>query len=154
MAERLFSAGERAWAARLVNPSPSLAARFAAKEAVMKALGVGLGAFAFNEVEVVRRPSGQPELALRGRAAALAAHRGVGSVAGVADPYRHPGLRRRGRPVVIPVLTPEEMTGVDSRAPGPVEALVARAGAAVASAALDLLGGGVRTADRGGRRAG
>jgi holo-[acyl-carrier protein] synthase len=78
MAERLFSPAERDWAARLINPSPSLAARFAAKEAVMKALGVGLGAFAFNEVEVVRRPSGQPELALRGRAAALAAHRGVG----------------------------------------------------------------------------
>jgi holo-[acyl-carrier protein] synthase len=78
MAERLFSPGERDWALRLANPSPSLAARFAAKEAVMKALGVGLGAFAFPEVEVVRRPSGQPELALTGRAAALAAERGVG----------------------------------------------------------------------------
>ncbi len=78
MAERLFSAGERQWASQLVNPSPSLAARFAAKEAVMKALGVGLGAFAFSEVEVLRHPSGQPELALTGRAAALAAARGVG----------------------------------------------------------------------------
>jgi len=77
MAERLFSVGEREWAGRLANPSPTLAARFAAKEAVMKALGVGLGAFAFNEVEVLRLPSGQPQLALSGRAAALAAIRGV-----------------------------------------------------------------------------
>ena len=78
MAERLFSSGERAWAADLANPSPSLAARFAAKEAVMKALGVGVGAFAFHEVEVRRLSSGQPELALSGRAATLAAARGVG----------------------------------------------------------------------------
>jgi len=77
MAMRLFSAGERDWASRLANPSPSLAARFAAKEAAMKALGVGLGAFAFNEVEVVRLPSGQPQLVLTGRAATLAAERGV-----------------------------------------------------------------------------
>ena len=56
---------------------PRLAARFAAKEAVMKALGVGLGAFAFREVEVVRAPSGQPDLVLSGSAASLAAARGV-----------------------------------------------------------------------------
>ena len=77
MVERLFSEGERSWAGRLANPSPTLAARFAAKEAVMKALGVGLGAFAFREVEVLRLDSGQPQLALSGRAAALAERRGV-----------------------------------------------------------------------------
>ena len=54
-----------------------LAARFAAKEAVMKALGVGLGAFGFHDVEVVNAPSGKPGLVLRGKAAALAADRGV-----------------------------------------------------------------------------
>jgi NAD(P)H-hydrate epimerase len=43
---------------------------------------------------------------------------------------------------VIPVLTPEEMAAVDQAAPEPVEVLIERAGAAVARAALDLLGGG------------
>src|SRR5207248_11240047 len=42
---------------------------------------------------------------------------------------------------VIPVLTPEEMKAVDAAASEPVEALVERAGAAVARRALDLLGG-------------
>lgn len=77
MAERLFSDAERAYAARFRDPTKGLAARFGAKEAVMKALGVGLGKFAFRDVEVVRLPSGEPTLALHGRAAALAAERGV-----------------------------------------------------------------------------
>ncbi len=77
--ERLFTEGERAYAATLANPVPSLAARFAAKEAVMKALGVGLGAFAFAEVEVERRPSGEPALVLTGGAARLAAAQDVKS---------------------------------------------------------------------------
>ena len=59
------------------DPVPGLAARFAAKEAVMKALGVGLGAFALAEVEVARRDGGEPVLHLHGRAAALAEQRGV-----------------------------------------------------------------------------
>ncbi len=79
MAERLFTPGERAYAGTLANPVPSLAARFAAKEAVMKALGVGIGAFRFDEVDVVRQPSGAPELVLSGRAEQLATDRGVQS---------------------------------------------------------------------------
>ena len=75
--ERLFSDDERAYAFRHHDPAPRLAARFGAKEAVMKALGAGLGAFAFREVEVVRDDSGAPSLALHGAAAALAAERGV-----------------------------------------------------------------------------
>lgn len=72
LATRLFTAGELAYVAGKRDPAPSLAARFAAKEAVMKALGVGLGAFGFHDVEVVRAPSGEPSLVLRGRAAELA----------------------------------------------------------------------------------
>ena len=75
--DRLFTAGELGYALELANPVPSLAARFAAKEAVMKALGVGLGAFPFSDVEVRRQPSGEPSLCLTGRAAALAAERGA-----------------------------------------------------------------------------
>ena len=73
---RLFTEGEQA-AARRRDPAQRLAARFAAKEAVMKALGVGLGAFAFHDVEVVNAPSGKPSLVLRGKAAALAHDQGV-----------------------------------------------------------------------------
>lgn len=77
IAERLFSDAERAYAARFREPVPHLAARFGAKEAVMKALGVGLWRFAMRDVEVVRLASGQPELALHRGAAELAAQRGV-----------------------------------------------------------------------------
>ncbi|MBV8980685.1 MAG: holo-ACP synthase [Acidimicrobiia bacterium] len=76
---RVFTDGERAAGARRRDPAERLAARFAAKEAVMKALGVGLGAFKFHDVEVVNAPSGKPSLVLRGRAAALAAEQGVES---------------------------------------------------------------------------
>jgi holo-[acyl-carrier protein] synthase len=78
MAERLFTAGERAYAAGQADPAPSLAARFAAKEAAMKALGVGIGAFRFTDVEVVRLASGQPALRVQGVAATLASQQGVG----------------------------------------------------------------------------
>lgn len=77
IAERVFTEGERAYGARFRDPSRQLAARFAAKEATMKALGVGIGAFAFQDVEVVRARSGAPSLALRGKAAVLADRRGV-----------------------------------------------------------------------------
>jgi holo-[acyl-carrier protein] synthase len=77
--ERLFSDDERRYADRHRDPAPRFAARFAAKEAVMKALGVGLWKFAFRDVEVVRAASGAPSLALRGKAAELATVRGVGS---------------------------------------------------------------------------
>lgn len=79
IAERLFTEGERAYGDRFADPAPRLAARFAAKEATMKALGVGLGAFDFRDVEVCSAPGGQPSLRLTGRALALAGERGVTS---------------------------------------------------------------------------
>lgn len=77
LATRLFTEGERAYAARATDPTPRLATRFAAKEATMKALGVGLGAFPFADVEVVRSGLDAPFLVLSGAAAALAARAGV-----------------------------------------------------------------------------
>ena len=77
VAGRLFTAGELAYAGRSADPAPRLAARFAAKEAAMKALGVGLGAFGFHDVEVTRAESGEPSLTLTGTAAQLASQRGV-----------------------------------------------------------------------------
>jgi holo-[acyl-carrier protein] synthase len=78
IAQRLFTDGERSYAAGLADPAPSLAVRFAAKEAVMKALGVGLGAFSWQDVEVVRADGGRPSLVVTGAAAALASDQGVG----------------------------------------------------------------------------
>lgn len=77
LGDRLFTPAERAYAARVADPAPRLAARFAAKEAALKALGVGLGAADFADLEVVRADGGAPALAVTGRAAALAARRGV-----------------------------------------------------------------------------
>jgi holo-[acyl-carrier protein] synthase len=77
LASRLFTPDERAYAERATDPTERFAARFAAKEAVMKALGVGLGAFDWHDVEVVHAASGAPTLRVTGRAAALAADAGV-----------------------------------------------------------------------------
>jgi holo-[acyl-carrier protein] synthase len=79
MVERVFTEGERAYALRKRDPTERLAARFAVKEATMKALGVGLGAFKFYDVEVVKARSGEPSLSLSGRALELAAARGISS---------------------------------------------------------------------------
>ena len=77
MAGRLFTEDELAYCTRATDPIPRLATRFAAKEATMKALGVGLGAFKFSEVEVVRIGLGAPTLRLHDAAADLAERSGV-----------------------------------------------------------------------------
>lgn len=77
--QRIFAPEELAYTDTLANPTPSLAARFAAKEATMKALEVGLGSFDWNDVAVWRSPSGAPALLVRGRAATIAASKGVAS---------------------------------------------------------------------------
>lgn len=76
--QRLFTAAELDYCDSLAHPEPSLAARFAAKEAFFKAIGTGFGrGGGWRDVEVVRAPSGRPRLRLRGRAAGLARRRGV-----------------------------------------------------------------------------
>jgi holo-[acyl-carrier protein] synthase len=60
---------------------PSLAARFAAKEAAMKALGVGIGEIDWCDVEVLTQSGGQPCLELRGRARERADKMGLKSLA-------------------------------------------------------------------------
>jgi holo-[acyl-carrier protein] synthase len=74
---RVFTDGERAYAELRRDPTERFAARFAAKEATLKALGAGIGQCDFREIEVVRAESGAPSLQLHGRAAALADARGV-----------------------------------------------------------------------------
>jgi holo-[acyl-carrier protein] synthase len=69
LAERVFTSGEREYAAARARPGRHLAARFAAKEAVVKALGLS-GGFGFREIEVV---AGEPPtVRLSGRAAEAA----------------------------------------------------------------------------------
>lgn len=68
--DRIFTIQELA---QVEDRPSSLAARFAAKEAVAKALGTGIGAVSWREIEVVREESGRPSLRLSGSAARLAA---------------------------------------------------------------------------------
>lgn len=77
MCERLFTEEELAYVAPKADPVPSLAVRFVAREAVMKAMGLGLGAFGFHEVWVSRAATGEPSLRVTGRAAELGADRGI-----------------------------------------------------------------------------
>jgi len=82
-AARCFTSSEQSDATGSADVAQSLAARFAAKEAVMKALGTGIGAFALTDVEV-RRTTGRgatrnaPFLVLHGTAAELAGAQGAG----------------------------------------------------------------------------
>tara|TARA_Y100001936_G_C16093163_1_gene688606 strand:- start:3011 stop:3406 length:396 start_codon:yes stop_codon:yes gene_type:complete len=61
--------------------TPQLAARFAAKEAVMKALGTGARGVAWKEIEVTRKSSGQPQVKLHGKAAKIAEKLNIRNIA-------------------------------------------------------------------------
>lgn len=76
--QRCFTDGERTYAMSSKTPSVHLAARFAAKEAALKALGTGWrSGISWTDVEVVRLPSGAPRLRLHNEAARIAAELGA-----------------------------------------------------------------------------
>jgi holo-[acyl-carrier protein] synthase len=75
LAERLFRPGELAFATSRARPATHLAARFAAKEAAVKALGGP--AVPFRDIEVEGGGNEAPRLRLHDRAAAIAAEQGV-----------------------------------------------------------------------------
>ena len=76
--QRLFTAGEQDYALAKRDPSPHLAARFAAKEAYLKALGLGLReGMTWHDMEVVNDSLGCPSLRLSGRAAEIFRARGL-----------------------------------------------------------------------------
>jgi holo-[acyl-carrier protein] synthase len=75
--ERLFTEEETAYAQARHDPTERFGGRFAAKEAAMKAMGVGLGQVRFRDLEVVRLDSGAPELVLHGPAVRVAAEQGI-----------------------------------------------------------------------------
>lgn len=76
--DRLFRVDEQDYAAQAADPAPRLAARFAAKEATLKSMGVGLGSMKMSDIEVVRHDDGRPELRLHDTAATRAAEFGAG----------------------------------------------------------------------------
>jgi holo-[acyl-carrier protein] synthase len=76
--ERIYAPEERDYALRYADPVPRLAARFAAKEACMKALGTGWNhGVRWRDIVVVNAPTGKPEMELRGRAREFADRQGV-----------------------------------------------------------------------------
>ena len=78
MHQRLFTADELAYVQPKADPVPSLAARFAAKEALAKALGAPVG-LRWTDAEVQRGEDGRPHLVMSGTVAARALELGVRS---------------------------------------------------------------------------
>ena len=75
--ERVYTANEIVYCRRKKNAWQSFAARFAAKEAVSKALGTGIGPVGLMEIEIVNAENGQPKVVLHGKALQLAADRNI-----------------------------------------------------------------------------
>ena len=78
---RVFTEGEITYSQSMKFPARHLAARFAAKEALSKAFGTGIGkAMGWKDIDVHKKPSGEPFVVLEGGAKQLAAARGVAKV--------------------------------------------------------------------------
>lgn len=76
-----FTDAEREYCLRMRDPAPFFAARFAAKEAVSKAFGTGIGAeLAWRSIEVVHGPRGEPLVRLDSQGETLLAARGATGV--------------------------------------------------------------------------
>jgi holo-[acyl-carrier protein] synthase len=76
--QKLFTPREIAYCESKKHAAQHFAARFAAKEAFMKALGTGWrDGLAFGEIEIVNDPLGQPQIILHGKAAEMIADRGI-----------------------------------------------------------------------------
>ena len=78
---RVFTENEIAYCKGMRHPAPHYAARFAAKEAVSKAFGCGIGEqLGWLDMEVTRSDTGAPAMLLHGKGAELAAARGVSAI--------------------------------------------------------------------------
>ncbi len=79
---RVFTDEERAYCEHTARPAEHYAARFAAREAVLKALGCGFSnGVRVKDVSVVNDETGRPQAKLEGRAAQIAAEQGVREIA-------------------------------------------------------------------------
>ncbi len=99
LAERLFSAAELEFAAARGRPARHLAARFAAKEAALKALG--LGGLRMREVEVTGGGDEPPRLVLHGSAAAAARREGLDLAVSLTHSRDHAAAMVSGRPSAL-----------------------------------------------------
>jgi len=79
--DRIFNDAEKEDFRRRQGSSASLAARFAAKEAVLKALGCGIGPAALHEVEIIAPRGYQPRVRLHGAALETAKQRNITDIA-------------------------------------------------------------------------
>jgi len=80
--QRIYTPGEIRYCESKANRAERYAARFAAKEAAMKALGTGWNhGVRWRDCEVVRQPGGRPSIAFHGKAAEFAARLGVKNAA-------------------------------------------------------------------------
>jgi holo-[acyl-carrier protein] synthase len=80
MLDEIFTEAELAYCRRQPSPWPHLAARFAAKEALLKALTSGLsGAMRWRDIEITRDPAGTPALAVTGATAERLRGQGIAS---------------------------------------------------------------------------
>jgi holo-[acyl-carrier protein] synthase len=78
---RVFTAGEIAYSQSMKFPARHFAARFAAKEAISKAFGTGIGkAMGWRDLDVRKKESGEPFVVLSGGAERMANERGVNKV--------------------------------------------------------------------------
>ncbi len=78
---RLFTRAEREYCERQARPAMHYAARFAAKEAVSKAFGTGIGGQAgWLDMEVLRIDSGAPKMLFHGNAAEFLVSEGISEV--------------------------------------------------------------------------
>jgi holo-[acyl-carrier protein] synthase len=96
--EKVFTPTERAYCRSMPIPAQHYAARFAAKEAFLKALGTGWAkGITWQDVGIENLPSGMPRLVVTGRAREIAEERGVGAM--------HVSLSHsRGNAVAVAVL--------------------------------------------------
>ena len=79
--EAIFTADEIAYCDSKRNSAPYYAARFAAKEAFLKALGTGwAGGIRWQDVEILRKPGAAPTIQVHGLAATIAVEKGVRAV--------------------------------------------------------------------------
>jgi holo-[acyl-carrier protein] synthase len=79
--QRVFTAGEIAYSQSMKYPARHLAARFAAKEALSKAFGTGIGkSMGWRDLDVQKKESGEPFVVLSGGAEKMARERGVDKI--------------------------------------------------------------------------
>lgn len=86
---RLLTEREQEQLAAYKRPEQHLAARFAAKEAILKLLGWGIGRLSWTEIEILSLPTGEPQVHLHGKAAARADELALSSISLSLSHSRH-----------------------------------------------------------------